>query len=100
MTNSNSEATVLPLAIPTNQSGCTVGVQKLRRQLSELRLAARVLHGPIEDHVIRDQVLPIFTVRIECVVVLLDNVLCLCVHEHTDQCGPRLPSVLPAWRRA
>src|SRR5207237_7491279 len=78
------------------QACCAVCAQKLRWQVDEFCLAARVLQWPLKHNVVGDQVLPLVPMRIESRVVALDHVLCVCMHAHIDQPVQLPPSVVPA----
>ena len=59
------------------QSCGAVGAQKLRCQVDECCLAARVLHGPFKDNVVCYQVLPFVPMRVESRVVAIDDIPCM-----------------------
>src|SRR5438445_3067206 len=55
-----------------------------------------MLHGPVEDYVIGNQVLPTVAMAVECCVVLSDHVAGLRRHGCTDHVRRLAPSVPPA----
>src|SRR5712691_8801598 len=90
---------------PPQQVSLAMRLQELTSQDNELCFAARMLHGPVEDYVIGNQVLPTVAMAVECCVVLGDHVAGLCRHGCIDHAWLLAPSVAPAggpssWRHA